>query len=365
LTAANGTNVWAINAINAGNINSSAYTFSGFGNLTGNGGVAGSDTFNFSATGAVTGNITGAAAGTETLDYTGLTGTPTENVTLTAIGSNHGYNGTAGLIVQFSNIDVINDTVSASNTLTGANLATTYTLSGANVTAEEKSAALELLRDPHLLQRIVADFERCGVVGEETNKLVGYVATVSRHLESPLAVIVQSSSAAGKSSLMEAVLAFLPDEQRVQYSAMTGHRCFTWASPISRTKYWPSWKKKERSAPPMRSSCCNRKACSPSPRLARRYHGTADYASVPCRRTGDDLPHHDSNRLGRRAVEPLSGADGERGPRANTGYPSQAAGAQTLEGLLARMNAKRSSSCIAMHSGCSSRSSWLTPTPAS
>jgi hypothetical protein len=94
------------------------------------------------------------------------------------------------------------------------------------MTAEEKSAALELLRDPHLLQRIVADFERCGVVGEETNKLVGYVATVSRHLESPLAVIVQSSSAAGKSSLMEAVLAFLPDEQRVQYSAMTGQSLF-------------------------------------------------------------------------------------------------------------------------------------------
>lgn len=94
------------------------------------------------------------------------------------------------------------------------------------MTTEERSAALELLRDPHLLQRIVADFERCGVVGEETNKLVSYVATVSRHLEAPLAVIVQSSSAAGKSSLMEAVLAFLPDEQRVQYSAMTGQSLF-------------------------------------------------------------------------------------------------------------------------------------------
>ena len=45
-------------------------------------------------------------------------------------------------------------------------------------------------------------------------------------LDSPLAVIVQSSSAAGKSSLMEAVLAFLPEEQRVQYSAMTGQSLF-------------------------------------------------------------------------------------------------------------------------------------------
>jgi DNA primase catalytic core len=94
------------------------------------------------------------------------------------------------------------------------------------MTAEEKSAALELLRDPRLLERILADFERCGVVGEETNKLVSYLAVVSRHLEAPLAVLVQSSSAAGKSAIMEAVLAMLPEEQRVQFSAMTGQSLF-------------------------------------------------------------------------------------------------------------------------------------------
>ena len=91
---------------------------------------------------------------------------------------------------------------------------------------EERAEALALLRDPRLLERIIEDFALCGVVGEETNKLVGYLGVVSRHLESPLAIIVQSSSAAGKSSLMEAVLAFLPEEQRVQYSAMTGQSLF-------------------------------------------------------------------------------------------------------------------------------------------
>lgn len=91
---------------------------------------------------------------------------------------------------------------------------------------EERAAAMELLCDPKLLDRIVADFARCGVVGEETNKLAGYLGVVSRHLDAPLAVIVQSSSAAGKSSLMEAVLAFVPEEQRVQYSAMTGQSLF-------------------------------------------------------------------------------------------------------------------------------------------
>jgi DNA primase len=91
---------------------------------------------------------------------------------------------------------------------------------------EEKTAALELLKDPNLLARILNDFTRCGIVGEETNKLVGYLAAVSRRLESPLAVVVQSSSAAGKSLLMDAILGFVPEEDRVQYSAMTGQSLF-------------------------------------------------------------------------------------------------------------------------------------------
>jgi DNA primase catalytic core len=90
----------------------------------------------------------------------------------------------------------------------------------------EREAALALLRDPHLLDRILADFERAGVVGEETNKLVGYLAAISRKLPEPLAVIIQSASAAGKTSLMDAVLAFVPPEERVQYSAMTGQALF-------------------------------------------------------------------------------------------------------------------------------------------
>jgi DNA primase catalytic core len=90
----------------------------------------------------------------------------------------------------------------------------------------EQKTALDLLQDPKLLDRILADFNRCGVVGEETNKLVGYLAAVSRKLEAPLAVVIQSSSAAGKSWLMESVLAFMPEEERVQYSAMTGQSLF-------------------------------------------------------------------------------------------------------------------------------------------
>ncbi len=90
----------------------------------------------------------------------------------------------------------------------------------------DREAALALLKAPDLLEQILADFEACGVVGERTNKLIGYLAAVSRKLAAPLAVVVQSSTAAGKSSLMEAVLAFMPEEERCRYSAMTGQSLF-------------------------------------------------------------------------------------------------------------------------------------------
>lgn len=90
----------------------------------------------------------------------------------------------------------------------------------------EREAVTALLQSPDLIERILADFAACGLVGEETNKLVGYLAAVSRKLDKPLGVVIQSSSAAGKSSLMDAVLAFVPDEEKVKYSAMTGQSLF-------------------------------------------------------------------------------------------------------------------------------------------
>ncbi|OSM94034.1 MULTISPECIES: CHC2 zinc finger domain-containing protein [Lonsdalea] len=91
---------------------------------------------------------------------------------------------------------------------------------------DAKAEALALLRDPNLTGRITDDLAACGVVGESTNLLAGYLAAVSRKLDRPLAVLIQSSSAAGKSSLMDAVLNLIPPEERLQYSAMTGQSLF-------------------------------------------------------------------------------------------------------------------------------------------
>ncbi|MEI8592471.1 toprim domain-containing protein, partial [Xenorhabdus bovienii] len=94
------------------------------------------------------------------------------------------------------------------------------------LSADERAAALALLQAENLIERITADLAACGVVGESTNLLAGYLAAVSRKLPKPLAVLIQSSSAAGKSSLMEAVLNLIPEEERIQYSAMTGQSLF-------------------------------------------------------------------------------------------------------------------------------------------
>ncbi|MCP3721394.1 CHC2 zinc finger domain-containing protein [Paraburkholderia sp. CNPSo 3281] len=97
---------------------------------------------------------------------------------------------------------------------------------GVTLDAVEHAAALDWLKAPDLIARLEADMARCGVVGESTNLLAGYLSAVSRKLDAPLAVLIQSSSAAGKSSLMEAVLDLMPDEERIQYSAMTGQSLF-------------------------------------------------------------------------------------------------------------------------------------------
>jgi hypothetical protein len=91
---------------------------------------------------------------------------------------------------------------------------------------DERSEALAFLKSPRLIDQIAETFEACGLVGEAVNCLAAYLACTSRKLPRPLAVIIQSTSAAGKSTLMEAVLAMFPEEERVKYSAMTGQSLY-------------------------------------------------------------------------------------------------------------------------------------------
>ena len=104
--------------------------------------------------------------------------------------------------------------------------ALTPTVTAYAMSAEEKQDALTLLKSPDILTQISNDAEICGVVGESANLVTAYLASISRKLSKPLAVLIQSTSAAGKSALMDAVLAFIPEEEQVSYAAMTGQALF-------------------------------------------------------------------------------------------------------------------------------------------
>jgi DNA primase catalytic core len=93
-------------------------------------------------------------------------------------------------------------------------------------TESEKTAAMGFLTNPDMFKEILTDLETTGIIGEETNKLIGYLAAVSRKLDDPLSVLIQSRSAAGKSTLQDAVLSLVPPEDYVKYTRITDQALF-------------------------------------------------------------------------------------------------------------------------------------------
>jgi len=96
----------------------------------------------------------------------------------------------------------------------------------AEPTKAEKEAAMAFLKSPRLFDEILADLETLGVVGEKTNKIVCYLAAVSRKLNKPLSVLIQSRSSAGKSTLQNAILKLVPDEDYESYTRVTDQALF-------------------------------------------------------------------------------------------------------------------------------------------
>lgn len=94
------------------------------------------------------------------------------------------------------------------------------------LSAQDKEAGEALARDPRLIDTILADFERCGLVGERANKLLMYLAMTSRKMARPLAVLNLSSSGAGKTALQDGCLAFCPPEDLVKLTTLSGKALF-------------------------------------------------------------------------------------------------------------------------------------------
>jgi len=94
------------------------------------------------------------------------------------------------------------------------------------MTDARRDAALAWLQAPDLLARLCDDLAHLEVVGEESNLLVCYLAALSRKCARPLGVLIQSPSAGGKSTLMEAVTAMVPPEDLVSLAAITSQALY-------------------------------------------------------------------------------------------------------------------------------------------
>jgi hypothetical protein len=90
----------------------------------------------------------------------------------------------------------------------------------------ESREALSFLRSPNLIELVSRDFNQIGFIGEETSRVFCYLAQISRFLESPLGILIVSRSGAGKSSLQEAVLKFIPEEVLENYARLSGKALF-------------------------------------------------------------------------------------------------------------------------------------------
>jgi DNA primase catalytic core len=94
------------------------------------------------------------------------------------------------------------------------------------LTAADRSLAEAFGRRPDLVDAVLADYETCGLVGEEPNKLLAYLAAVSRRMDEPLSLLVLSSSGAGKTALQDCTLSFVPPEDLVKLTSLSGKALF-------------------------------------------------------------------------------------------------------------------------------------------
>jgi DNA primase len=94
------------------------------------------------------------------------------------------------------------------------------------MTGQEKQEAMAFLKDKRLCERIVEDFRKCGLVGERATVLTSYLGAVSRKLSEPLALLIVARSGAGKSALQDALCAFVPPEELVRVTRLTGQALF-------------------------------------------------------------------------------------------------------------------------------------------
>ena len=81
----------------------------------------------------------------------------------------------------------------------------------------------DLAKDQNILDRFETDLRTLGLIGEEANAKLLFLAVVSRFFKTPISIAVKGPSSGGKSFLVETVLSFFPGSAFYALTAMSEH----------------------------------------------------------------------------------------------------------------------------------------------
>ncbi|MCP4666389.1 MAG: hypothetical protein GY849_08475, partial [Deltaproteobacteria bacterium] len=94
------------------------------------------------------------------------------------------------------------------------------------ITDKAKKEAEDFGKSKNLTRLILDDFLTCGLIGEEANKLLGYIAMTSRKRKEPISMQILSSSGSGKTALQDGIINFCPPEDLVKLTSLSGKALF-------------------------------------------------------------------------------------------------------------------------------------------
>ena len=90
------------------------------------------------------------------------------------------------------------------------------------VSKKVRIAAHKLIEDPQFLFRVVQKIGEMGIVGEKANRLILFLAGLTKDLEHPVSVIEKGSSSSGKSAQLKAGVSLFPPESVLKRASLSG-----------------------------------------------------------------------------------------------------------------------------------------------
>ena len=90
-----------------------------------------------------------------------------------------------------------------------------------SISESERQEAISYLKDKKLLRNTLTDIAQSGIVGEQNNSLIAYLAYTSRKRKKPLHIMCMGASGTGKTYLQEKVSELIPEEDKIEITSLS------------------------------------------------------------------------------------------------------------------------------------------------